>query len=114
MAYDREEILQLLKRIKCMRVSQFKELIDKLETLTNGLMLSDITLKDIQNTFIFCLYHYKGGLMESFGLEECPCQCYCINCEVIPEGIVSKRMVEIATYLKEENVLSNLEGDSNA
>lgn len=53
---------------------------------------------------VYCEFHWHGGMYENLGYDVCPCQCYCTNCEMIPEDAILIRAQEIAGDMKEENV----------
>lgn len=100
----------MLKKIKKMKMAQLGELTEKLEIIQKtkmknlGKLNYSCNFKDLSEALIFCIYHFKGGLKESIA-DECPCRCLCESCEVIPENPIGVRMQEIATHMKEKNVI---------
>ena len=115
-------MLNTFLRIKKLKKPQIEELVKKLEIVkkrkinewrneghsSDDLMpkMPQISLEDIQDALTYCIYHYKGFMFESLGLDECPCNCYCRNCEMIPESEVFVRMQDIAQNMGEENVFN--------
>lgn len=99
------DLLLTLKKIKRLKYSQLKEIAKKLDIIRNN-KSTPIDIVDLEDAITFCKYHFTGGLLESFGLEMCPCNCYCESCEVIPTEVVSMRMQEIASEMGEENVFN--------
>jgi len=89
-----------LKQIKNKKCMELAHSACKLALLPN-----DPTLLDVKDSFVFCDYHYTGGFYESMG-DYCPCQCYCKNCEMIPEDAKLIRAQEIAEDMTEENVFN--------
>ena len=105
------EIKQILARVRRLNSKQFKDLIYKLElrkyecTTLNLVESKVLDFDDLEEALTHCIYHYKGGMFEHLGYDICPCQCYCINCEMIPENEVGIRMQEIGFNITEKNVM---------
>ncbi len=111
-------IYQILKQIKKLKVKDLCILAEKLEAIeqkhreqlskdfnSKYLILEPvIDMNDIEDALAHCIFHFKGGMLESFGLEECPCKCYCISCEMIPEHPIGIEMQNIAENMTEKNV----------
>lgn len=113
-----KEMLDLLKKVKKLKVKELKKVNNKLEVIHQKKMnewfkliekgeqpiTPVVDLDDLRDALTYCEYHFVGGLLEDEGLDKCPCSCYCINCEIIPTEKVSIRMQEIARDMGEENV----------
>lgn len=105
------EIKQILARVRRLKSKEFSELCYKLElrkSNNNTLNFVDkkvLDFDDIEEALTHCIYHYKGGMFEHLGYDYCPCQCHCINCEMIPENDIGIRMQEIGFNLTEKNVM---------
>jgi hypothetical protein len=118
-------ILDILKKIKKLKVKELKELSEKLEIIkkdkfneyyreylkdseNRSISYSDTYLlfDDLTDALTYCKYHFYGNMLESEGLDKCPCNCHCINCELIPESPVLVRMQEIGKDMTEENVFN--------
>lgn len=119
--------LLILRRIKRLKVKELKLVAEKLDIisynkyiewranynadaphLTYAEMQSPtVTMDDIQDAFIYCIYHFDGKRLESIdGNEQCPCNCWCEKCEMIPESSVLIRMQELGTSITNENVMN--------
>ena len=107
---------QLLRKIKKLKVKELHELDEKLVAIHkiqlkqwdpkfNNLIDGLINVIDIEEALTYCLYHFKGGMKESLGFEVCPCNCYCENCELIPEDPIGIRMQSLGKTIGEENVM---------
>ncbi len=108
-------MIYLLKQIHKLNKSQLQDLAEKLEIIKERKIKDEgmppyanpythLRLSDIKEALTYCIYHFKGGgFYESMG-EECPCNCRCQACEMIPETLIPKRMQELCATMTEENV----------
>lgn len=98
-------IYPILRRIKKLKVKELKELDEKLKIIIQKSIFTPIiTIDDIEEALKYCIFHFKGGMIESLGYEECPCKCYCQACEMIPEHPIGIEMQKIAENITEKNV----------
>jgi|SRR6185312_2125653 len=96
-------LLELLKKIKSLKVKELEEVVNKLELREKD--VPELTINDLKDALNCCIYHFTGGFYESMG-EICPCNCICENCEMIPEHPIGKKMQEIGKTMGEENVMT--------
>lgn len=117
-------MIEILKKIKKLKVKELKLLDEKLKIILkkkkdqwkeenpvfdpeNFVMPPVLDIEDIYTALMFCIYHFKGGRVESASDDEmCPCNCHCESCEMIPESEVLVRMQEIGQTMTEENVMN--------
>lgn len=114
-------MIYLLKQIKKLKVKELNVLAEKLAIIdTNKKQLWHdnysgdypepspiIDIDDIKQALTYCIFHFKGGMLESLGYDECPCGCHCISCELIPENEIGIRMQELGETISEENVMND-------
>lgn len=101
-------LLETLRQVRRLKSHQLKEVIQKLELIAKNKDKDqkDITFEDLFDALTFCKFHFNGeGFYESMG-EMCPCNCICINCEMIPENPIGIKMQEIGKTMGEENVMT--------
>lgn len=96
-------MLKLLKKIKKLKVKELKLLAKRLEII-NERSDSNI-LSELSEALNCCDFHFYGGFTEDMG-DICPCNCFCNNCEMIPQSEVLVRMQEIGQNMTEENVIN--------
>ncbi len=103
-------IQHFLKELRSLYNEDIELIADRLKLILlrhpNHVDEMDLTLKELTEAINKCHFHFHGNLLESFGLNECPCECYCKSCEVIPESAIPKRMQELARDMNEENVMN--------
>ena len=98
-------MINLLRKIRKLKYSELKKIAFRLDLIQRKKQ-SKIDINDINDALSCCDFHFSGGMYESFGLEICPCNCYCQSCEVIPESAIPVRMQELARDMNEENVMN--------
>lgn len=92
-------ILKLLKKIKKLKVEELIEIAERLEIISNR---NTSSIKDLAEALNCCNYHFYGNNYQD---EICSCNCYCKNCEYIPQDKVRVRMQELATNMTDKLVI---------
>lgn len=94
--------LTLVKTIKKLKVKELKELARRLDIIASRKSSSILDLSEAVNC---CNYHFDGNNSE---FEICLCNCFCQNCEYIPQDKIGQRMQEIGQDITDENAIFDL------
>lgn len=113
-------MLELLRKIKKLKIKELKKLEGKLEIIHQKKMnewfklVEDgeqpitpvVDFDDLRDALTYCEYHFTGARYDhELDTENCPCNCHCINCELIPTNDIGIKMQEMGKDITEENVI---------
>jgi len=111
--------IDLLKRIKKLKVKELKEVAVKLSAIEDInrkkfelewkaskepylVPYPWLTLTDLERAIDRCIFHFTGNCLETPQRFECGCGCLCTNCEVIPTHPIAIMMRKMADEVTED------------
>ena len=103
METDYRYFLTFLKHIKKMKASELEKLSKRFDIIDHR--PDSLFGKYFSEAMMCCDFHFEGGNTYQ---ENCPCACFCKNCEYSAQDDVGKRMQEIGEDIGEENVILEL------
>lgn len=111
--------IDLLKRIKKLKVKELKEVALKLSAIQDKkdkifygeraeskqpwtISYPVIDIHDIEKALDRCIFHFTGNCLETPERYECGCGCLCTNCEVIPTHPIAIMMRKMSDEVTED------------